>query len=847
MTTHRTITQEKFELGIKSAICAYQIYNDRKCLSRIRRLAAKYCIDISREIATDAPELDNHFRHLSTCDEAILNGGAFSIPISTYNKLYPYQREGVFWIWSLYQKQMGGLLCDDMGLGKTVQVSAFLAGVFAGNNNHAQALIVSPVGMIQSWKIALENWAPSVEVLVIESSLSESQKTAKLESIKGSGGILLCTYGLVRTRVENLRTCEWTIVICDEGHELKNVSTKISSAMRQLPVSHLKLILTGTPVQNNLMELWSLVDFVTGGTVLGSRNEFKMEFEQPIVMGSSRRATELLMRDGHRQGKALRTMIAPYFLRRVKKEIFATPRSRPAASCFDVDSLVSAVSEMSIAKSTTDATLTSKFDYVLWCTLTEEQEELYRSYLQTDDVLGVMKKEKGPLHAITMLKKICTHPSLLHAEMSSLQEFVQKDLLARNEAESKMQDSEVLLQKSAKLKVLLSLCQTLHREGHKTLVFSQSVKMLNIIATVLSAHGVETCRIDGSVKSSTERQRIVDDFNAKNSHFSVCLISTRAGGVGLTITGANRVIIFDPAWNPSQDNQAIDRAYRIGQKRDVVVFRLISAGTIEDKMYRKQVHKDFLQRTATETEGCETRHFTREECRALFQFESSHNLETLDLLPNARCHPSELNTGVALNDMPFVAGVSNHSLLYDGKLDIPDPQFENIADSAADDFFQPNDDLESEDEVENEVSPSPILQREALEEDEEEGSHRSSSSSNDSFHSALDTLVDQLDHCILEGAELAEGAANSYPLSQLEQHLTTRVSHKLQACSPTDRTVFLQLLQAAQEAIGASNAVGALSHLLDALEIADDEPRVHAAILGVSAKIPRLKFLQPVN
>ena len=313
----------------------------------------------------------------------------------------------------------------------------------------------------------------------------------------------------------------------------------------------------------------------------------------------------------------LRNKLRPHFLQRLKQDLMSS--------------------------------LPTKKEYVVWTHLSLRQRSLYESYVQTgENVASILRGDlSSPLTAVTWLKKLCGHPLLVSSSPDEAIETIQQT------------SARSLLKHSSKLEVLATLVNNLCSDGHRILVFSQSTKMLDIIEKVLA--GLQISRIDGSTKER-DRQKLVEEFNDEATTAEVMLLSTKAGGLGLTLTGADTAIVYDPSWNPAEDAQAVDRCYRIGQKRPVVVYRLISAGTVEEKMYEKQMHKDGLRRTVmTSTGNDTTRFFGKNELGQLFK-----------LAPEGECavlrKVLEITQGhLSLRSHPQVVGMSSHDKVYQTK------------------------------------------------------------------------------------------------------------------------------------------------------------------------------------
>jgi SNF2 family DNA or RNA helicase len=473
----------------------------------------------------------------------------YKLPAAIYSKLYPYQRDSIKWFWYKHcestQKKLtsGGILGDDMGLGKTVQVTAYLCGLFYSKLvDHV--VIGMPVSVLQNWKKEFAKWAPKITVYMFH-QLSKNQREDTLCEFSDTGGVLLTTYGMITSQVDlfvrSFKDYEYRFdyIFLDEGHKVKNANIQLSQCLRKLPIGVSKFILTGTPIQNNLMEMWALFDYIFDGKLLGTSKTFKSEFDSKIVRGQEKDADDFERQLGAQLSEKLRTIIAPYFLRREKSVV------------------LNASSSVSISK---------KNDLICWIKNTEKQNQIYSTFLESADVRAVLNKSQSALAAITVLKQICSHPNLLAA--NSRKSTHVKDMI----------------QDSGKLQFLEILLKQLFSEKRRVLIFSQSVQMLHIVSKLLDLHNYTHLQIDGTITDSRERQRLIDSFNAPNSKHFCFLLTSQVGGFGITLTSADRVVLFDPSWNPAVDSQAVDRAYRIGQTKNVIVYRLITCGTIEEKV-----------------------------------------------------------------------------------------------------------------------------------------------------------------------------------------------------------------------------------------------------------------------
>ncbi|WOL11345.1 protein CHROMATIN REMODELING 24 [Canna indica] len=587
----------------------------------------------------------------------------YRLPEKIFNMLYPHQREGLSWLWSIHCGNTGGILGDDMGLGKTMQVSAFLAGLF---HSHLikRVLIVAP-------KTLLSHWMKELSVVGLNdktrdySGPNATHRQYELKHVLKEGGILLTTYDIVRNNSKSIKgdwyvdgdgseeDILWDYTVLDEGHIIKNPSTQRSKSISDIPSSH-RVIISGTPIQNNLKELWALFSFCCPD-ILGDKNTFKARYESHILRGNDKNASDRQKHIGSIVAKELRERIQPYFLRRMKSEVF--PEN----------------------DSTNNAKLSKKSEIIVWLKLTACQRQLYEAFLNSDLVHDSL--DGSPLAALTILKKICDHPLLLTKRaaegilegmdsMLNREELGMVEAMATNLANMTDQDNLFQIMDhnvSCKIAFIMSLLENLVEEGHVVLIFSQTRKMLNLVQEAITYAGYRFLRIDGTTKIS-EREKIVKDFQ-EGPGAPIFLLTSQVGGLGLTLTKADRVIVVDPAWNPSTDNQSVDRAYRIGQKNDVIVYRLMTCGTIEEKIYKMQVFKGGLFRTATEHKE-QTRYFSQKDISELFSLPEQGFDVSLTQQQLQEEHDQQLNMDEYLKKhMEFlqglgIAGVSHHSLLY---------------------------------------------------------------------------------------------------------------------------------------------------------------------------------------
>ncbi|PRQ25810.1 putative DNA helicase chromatin remodeling SNF2 family [Rosa chinensis] len=500
--------------------------------------------------------------------------GGLKIPEYIFEQLFDYQKVGVQWLWELHCQKAGGIIGDEMGLGKTIQVLSFL-GALHFSRMYKPSIIVCPVTLLRQWRREAKKWYPSFHVELLhdsaqdssnrkkqyKSSGSDSDSEGSLDSdyerpvsskgarkwdalinrvLRSESGLLITTYEQLRIVGEKLLDVDWGYAVLDEGHRIRNPNAEITLVCKQLQTVH-RIIMTGAPIQNKLTELWSLFDFVFPGK-LGVLPIFEAEFAVPISVGGYANASPLQVSTAYRCAVVLRDLIMPYLLRRMKADV--------------------------------NAHLPKKTEHVIFCSLTTEQRSAYRAFLASSDVEQILDGNRNSLYGIDVMRKICNHPDLLEREHAG-----QNPDYGNPE-------------RSGKMKVIAQVLKAWKEQGHRVLLFMQTQQMLDIIESFLVAGEYSYRRMDG-LTAIKHRMALIDEFNNSNDVF-IFILTTKVGGLGTNLTGANRVLIFDPDWNPSTDMQARERAWRIGQKRDVTIYRLITRGTIEEKVYHRQIYKHFL-------------------------------------------------------------------------------------------------------------------------------------------------------------------------------------------------------------------------------------------------------------
>ena len=550
--------------------------NEQHYLDRIEKWSQKRSSARSRANPDQYPDDDDEeeWRLPHPTIANLMFDSRFRIPGDIHPSLFEYQKTCVQWLWELHCQKVGGIIGDEMGLGKTIQIIAFLAGLQYSNllfnpeidETRGPILVVCPATVMRQWVNEFHTWWPPMRVAILHSSGSgmidltreealehrksksedtKSQRMAAkiIDRVTRLGHVLVTTYAGLRIYRQQLIPVKWSYAILDEGHKIRNPDSEISLTAKQLLTPH-RIILSGTPMQNNLTELWSLFDFVFPGR-LGTLPVFQTQFAVPINIGGYANATNIQVQTAYKCAVILRDLINPYLLRRMKNDVAAD--------------------------------LPRKSEQVLFCKLTTIQRKAYEEFIGSNEMESIFAGKRQVLYGVDVLRKICNHPDLVH----------------RNLYQKKPGYHYGAEEKSGKMKVVRALLELWKRQGHRTLLFSQTRQMLDILERFVNdIGGLEYRRMDGGTTIGI-RQTIVDEFNSDES-IDVFLLTTRVGGLGINLTGADRVIIFDPDWNPSTDVQARERAWRLGQKREVTIYRLMTSGTIEEKIYHRQIFKQFL-------------------------------------------------------------------------------------------------------------------------------------------------------------------------------------------------------------------------------------------------------------
>ncbi|MFZ0826062.1 MAG: DEAD/DEAH box helicase [Verrucomicrobiia bacterium] len=460
---------------------------------------------------------------------------AVALPKGLQAELRPYQKDGFDFLCHLTQIKLGGILADDMGLGKTLQALAWLGWLKERHTkNPKPCLVICPASVLHNWRREAERFTPGLKVLVLESGAARHNLRKQIPE----HDLIVTNYALLRRDLEELQKFAFRAVILDEAQFIKNPGAQVTQSVKQLKSEH-RLALTGTPLENRLLDLWSIVDFIQPG-YLGNQEQFIETYEprtpvvdetapvEPPVRGETTESVQRIAR------KRLSARLRPLLLRRLKKHV---------------------------AKDLPDR-IEERRD----CPLGDEQRKLYLAELRRsrDQIMqavaeqGLNKSKMHVLAALTRLRQVCCHPRLVGSDTAS-----------------------------GKTETLFELLDPLIAEGQKVLVFSQFVQMLQLLEKECHDRQIHTHMLTGQTK---DRQQVVSEFQS-DTRPGVFLLSLRAAGTGLNLTNASYVVLYDPWWNPAVEAQAIDRSHRIGQTQTVNAYRLIAPGTVEEKIWELQQSK----------------------------------------------------------------------------------------------------------------------------------------------------------------------------------------------------------------------------------------------------------------
>ncbi|XP_042899076.1 DNA repair and recombination protein RAD54B isoform X2 [Parasteatoda tepidariorum] len=520
-----------------------------------------------------------------------------------------HQKEGITFMYKCilgFQHDLGRgvILADEMGLGKTLQCIAliwtlFKQGPYGGRPVLKRVIIITPSSLVTNWKKEFHKWLGESRLSIF---IIDKKHTVK-EYVKFPKDILIISYEMFLRSAELLSSVSFDLVICDEGHRIKNLNIKISNVVNCLSTTK-RILLTGTPIQNDLAEFFSIVDFVNPGA-FGTFKNFRISFERPILQSRNQNCPPEEKEIGEEKSEELNEIIRTFMLRRTQEVInrFLPPKS----------------------------------EAVIFCRPSEFQTSLYKSLLGSRFIEGIFSSSGSvdsslQLVYISMLRKLCNHPHLLYRGNSEeenmnigcLQSVFPVNYQPTSSDSGKMKVLE---------KMLLALFSSHKKE--KVVIVSAFTMTLNLIENLCKEKGYFILRLDGSTASAS-RQDIVDIFNRSYTKYNIFLLSSKAGGVGLNLIGASRIILYDVDWNPANDLQAMARIWRDGQKNFVYVYRLLTTGTIEEKIYQRQLSKQCLSGSVLNPNLMEKLKFSQEELKDLFSVHCDTMCLTHDLI-NCQC------------------------------------------------------------------------------------------------------------------------------------------------------------------------------------------------------------------
>ncbi|PGH26600.1 hypothetical protein AJ80_01729 [Polytolypa hystricis UAMH7299] len=537
--------------------------------------------------------------------------------------LRPHQVEGVKFLYRcttglVDPKANGCIMADEMGLGKTLQCIALMWTLLkqspeAGKSTIQKCVIACPSSLVANWANELVKWLGKDAIIpfAIDGKASKTELISQLRQWAIASGravirpVIIVSYETLRLYADELKDTHIGLLLCDEGHRLKNGDSLTFTALNSLNVDR-RVILSGTPIQNDLSEYFSLLSFANPN-ILGSRSEFHKKYEMPILRGRDADGTDEDRKRGDECVVELLKVVNRFIIRRTN----------------DILSKY----------------LPVKYEHVVFCNSAPFQMDLYKHFIQSPDIKSLLRgKGSQPLKAIGILKKLCNHPDLLNlsSDLPGSEEFFPDDYVP---PESRGRDREVKSWYSGKMMVLDRMLARIRQDTNdKIVLISNYTQTLDIFERLCRSRAYGCLRLDGTM-NVRKRQKLVDKFNNPDGEEFVFLLSSKAGGCGLNLIGANRLVLFDPDWNPAADQQALARVWRDGQTKDCFVYRFIGTGTIEEKIFQRQSHKQSLSSCVVDSAEDVERHFSLDSLRELFQFKPDTRSDTHDTFKCKRCRP----------------------------------------------------------------------------------------------------------------------------------------------------------------------------------------------------------------
>ncbi|WVF69157.1 hypothetical protein IAT40_003932 [Kwoniella sp. CBS 6097] len=532
--------------------------------------------------------------------------------------LRPHQIEGVKFLYRcttglLAQNAWGCIMADEMGLGKTLQCIALLwtllkQSPLAGKPTCEKVIIACPTSLVGNWANELVKWLGpgAVNPMVVDGKGGKAELIPAVRRWVQARGrsvtlpVMIVSYETLRTLQEELANCEIGLLLADEGHRLKNADTLTFQALTALKVQR-RVILTGTPIQNDLSEYFALLNFANP-EYLGSKGDFKKNFELKILRGRDADASDKDKAESDAKLKELGGLVSKFIIRRT-------------------NDLLSKY-------------LPVKYEHVVFCRPSPLQEKLYNLFVTSKDVQRLLRgKDSQPLKAIGLLRKLVNHPDLLDLpeDLPGSEDVLPADY------QGKGRDRTVNCDYSGKFTVLERMLHHIKTyTTDKIVLISNATQTLDLMERMCRNKKYGYLRLDGSM-SVPKRSKIVSRFNDPEGKEFVFLLSSKAGGCGINLIGANRLVLFDPDWNPASDQQALARVWRDGQKKECFVYRFQTTGTIEEKIFQRQCQKQNLSACVVDEAEDTARHFTQDDLRQLFKYNAQTASDTHDTYKCKRC------------------------------------------------------------------------------------------------------------------------------------------------------------------------------------------------------------------
>ncbi|KZC14747.1 DNA repair and recombination protein RAD54B, partial [Dufourea novaeangliae] len=518
------------------------------------------------------------------------------------NALRPHQRHGIVFLYECIMglkvpNYFGAILADEMGLGKTLQCITLIWTLLKkgpyGKPVLNYVLVVTPSSLCSNWNKEFGRWLGCHRIFPYVVNAKNKPKDFK-KQLKHS--IMIISYDMLIRCQEEIEQTAFDLIVCDEGHKLKNNDLKAAKILSNMDCKK-RILLSGTPMQNDLQEFFALIDFVNPG-ILGSNYEFTNYYENPIVASRCPHATESVVSLGTERANELHEKMKCFILRRTQDTI--------------------------------NEYLPSKHELVVFCRLSDEQEDLYRRITDAWFNRTVLPGNGiSHLTVITMLKKICNHPDLFYNEKNDL---LPNDFTNTNRNSYRKNCGNISKNTyCGKMSVIQTLIKNLKNTEEKLVLISYYTQTLDLFENVCSNENLQFLRLDGSTASSS-RSKIIDQFNSRNNESKIFLLSAKAGGVGLNLPGASRLVLFDSDWNPASDSQAMARIWREGQQRNVYTLRLLTTGTIEEKIFQRQISKAGLSKTVMDLNCSASLKLSTNELKDLFTLTTDTDCLTHDLM-----------------------------------------------------------------------------------------------------------------------------------------------------------------------------------------------------------------------